>query len=309
VMLTYPDYFGKTYPIQEMIETAHAYNVPVLVDEAHGVHFSLGEPFPPSALSLGADAVVQSAHKMAPAMTMGAFLHVAKSSRISKERLAHYLQMVQSSSPSYPLMASLDISRKFLAIITKQKIQEIMESAAHVKQVLQASSKWQLVPSDDPLKLTVQMEKGISAKEAAALFEQENIYPELTTHNQMLFIHGLATFPHITRLEKTVKTINEQLKKQDNHDIIERKDLFLKSIQELGVSYQEMDQLQQVFVPFHKAIGYIAAEPIIPYPPGIPLILKGEKVTEAHMEMIMHLKQQQVSIQKWEKHGMMIFQK
>jgi lysine decarboxylase len=306
VMLTYPDYFGKTYPIQEMIETAHAYNVPVLVDEAHGVHFSLGEPFPPSALTLGADAVVQSAHKMAPAMTMAAFLHV-KSSRISKERLGYYLQMVQSSSPSYPIMASLDISRKFLASITKHKIQKIMESAAHVKQVLQASDKWQFVPSDDPLKMTLQMEKGYYAKETAALFEQENIYPELVTHNQILFIHGLASFPHTSRFEKTVKTVNEKLKKQDNHDIIEGKDLYLKSVQELRLSYQKMDQLQQVFVPFHEAIGYIAAEPIIPYPPGIPLILKGEEVTEAHMEIIMHLKEHQVSIQKWEKHGMMIF--
>ncbi|MFA1822345.1 aminotransferase class I/II-fold pyridoxal phosphate-dependent enzyme [Virgibacillus oceani] len=308
VMLTYPDYFGKTYPIQEMIKAAHAYNIPVLVDEAHGVHFSLGEPFPPSALSLGADAVVQSAHKMAPAMTMGAFLHVAKPSRISKERLAHYLQMVQSSSPSYPLMASLDISRKFLATMTGPKIQEVLASAAHVKQVLQASNKWRLVPSDDPVKMTLQMDKGISAKETAALFEQENIYPELTTHNQILFIHGLAPFPHNSRLEKTAKTVNEQLKKRDNHDIIEGKDLFMKSIQELELSYQKMDELQQIFVPFHKAIGYIAAEAIIPYPPGIPLILKGEKVREAHMEMITHLKQQQVSIQKWEKHGMMIFQ-
>jgi len=236
------------------------------------------------------------------------FLHVAKSSRISKERLAHYLQMVQSSSPSYPLMVSLDLSRKFLATMTEINIQAALESAAHVKRVLQASDKWQLMPSDDPLKLTLQVDKGVSAKETAALFEQENIYPELTTHNQILFIHGIAPFPHIESLEKTVETVNEQLKKRDNHDIIEMKDLFLKSTQELSLSYQKMDQLQQVFVPFHEAIGYIAAEPIIPYPPGIPLILKGEKVTEAHLEMVTQLKQQQVSIQKWEKHGMMIFQ-
>jgi lysine decarboxylase len=306
VMLTYPDYFGKTYPIQEMIEAAHAQNIPVLVDEAHGVHFSMGEPFPPSALSLGADAVVQSAHKMAPAMTMGAFLHV-KSSLVCKERLGHYLQMVQSSSPSYPLMASLDISRYFLATMPKQKIQEVMESAAQVKQVLQASDHWQLVPSDDPLKLTLQVKKGISTKETAALFERENIYPELITYNQILLIHGLASFPHMQRLEKTVKTVSGQLKKQANHGTIVGKDLFLNPIQELDLSYREMNQLHQELVPFNEAVGYIAAEAIIPYPPGIPLILKGEKVTEAHMDMIRQLKEQQVSLQKWNKTGMMIF--
>src|SRR5699024_10319997 len=164
----------------------------------------------------GADAVVQSAHKMAPALTMGAFLHV-KSSRISKEKLGYYLQMVQSSSPSYPIMASLDISRYFLASMHFQKIQEVVESAVQVKKRLQAADHWQLVPSDDPLKLTLQVKKGISAKETAALFEQEKVYPELITHNQILFIHGLAPFAHIKRLEKTIKTVNGQLKKQANH--------------------------------------------------------------------------------------------
>ena len=306
VMLTYPDYFGKTFPIQEMIEAAHERDIPVLVDEAHGVHFSLGEPFPLSALFLGADAVVQSAHKMAPAMTMGAFLHV-KSSRISKEKLGYYLQMVQSSSPSYPIMASLDISRYFLASMHFQKIQEVLESATQVKKKLQAADHWQLVPSDDPLKLTLQVKKGISAKETAALFEQEKVYPELITHNQILFIHGLAPFAHIERLEKTIKTVNGQLKKQANHGTIVRNDLFLNPMQELELSYSEMHQIKQELVPFHKAIGYIAAEAIIPYPPGIPLILKGEIVTEAHMDMIKHLQAQGVSIQKWNKHGMMIF--
>ncbi|GAB3802633.1 aminotransferase class I/II-fold pyridoxal phosphate-dependent enzyme [Virgibacillus kimchii] len=307
VLLTYPDYFGKTYAIQEMIKAAHVRNIPVLVDEAHGVHFSLGEPFPPSALSLGADAVVQSAHKMAPAMTMGAFLHVAKSSRLSKEKLGHYLQMVQSSSPSYPLMASLDIARYFLASLKKQQIQEVMESAAQLKQVLQASDCWQFVPSDDPLKLTLQVKEGVSAKETAALFEEENMYPELTTHNQILFIHGLAPFPHRQRVEKTVKTVSRQLKKGPEHGTIVGEDLFLNPMQELALSYREMDQIPQELVPFHKAVGYIAAEAIIPYPPGIPLILKGEKVTEAHVDMLRKLKEEQVSIQKWNKRGMMIF--
>lgn len=306
VVLTYPDYFGKTYPIQEMIQAAHARNMPVLVDEAHGVHFSLGAPFPPSALSLGVDAVVQSAHKMAPAMTMGAFLHV-KSSLISKAKIGHYLQMVQSSSPSYPIMASLDISRYFLSTMTKQKIQEVVDSAAQVKQTLRASDHWQLIPSDDPLKLTLQVKEGISAKETAALFEQEKVYPELITRNQILLIHGLAPFPYSERLEKTIKTLNGQLKKQDNHGTIVGRELYLNPILELDLNYQQMNHLQQELVPFNEAVGYIAAEAIIPYPPGIPLILKGEKVTEAHLDMFRQLKAQQVSIQKWNKNGMMIF--
>src|SRR5699024_1345518 len=73
VVLTYPDYFGRTYDIARMIKLAHSYHIAVLVDEAHGVHFSLGSPFPASAIDFGADVVVQSAHKMAPAMTMASY--------------------------------------------------------------------------------------------------------------------------------------------------------------------------------------------------------------------------------------------
>src|SRR5699024_2983871 len=90
VVLTYPDYFGGTYPLKEMIDLSHSYHIPVLIDEAHGVHFSLGTPLPPSALELGADAVVQSAHKMAPAMTMASYLHI-NSELVSKQKVSHYL--------------------------------------------------------------------------------------------------------------------------------------------------------------------------------------------------------------------------
>ena len=113
VILTYPTYYGSTgIDLEEIIKICHSHDVPVLVDEAHGAHFVVGSPFPSSALTIGADVVVHSAHKTLPAMTMASFLHV-KSSRVSAEKIAHYLQMLQSSSPSYLLMASLDDARAY----------------------------------------------------------------------------------------------------------------------------------------------------------------------------------------------------
>ena len=132
VIVTYPDYFGQTFPLKKMIELADRHEIPVLVDEAHGVHFSLGKPFPPSALTLGADIVVQSAHKMAPAMTMSAYLHV-NSKFVSKEKVAHYLQMIQSSSPSYPLMASLDLARYYLANFSERDMDALLKSVKRVR--------------------------------------------------------------------------------------------------------------------------------------------------------------------------------
>lgn len=310
VVLTYPDYFGKTYDIKKMIDLVHSYHIPVLVDEAHGVHFSLGEPFPPSALSLGADIVVHSAHKMAPAMTMASYLHI-QSHLVSKERVAHYLQVIQSSSPSYPLMASLDIARFFLAHLTKDNIDKILHSVCDVRQVFNEMEQVTVLPleqGDDPLKITFHVKHGFSSSEIAELFENENLYPELITHNQLLFIHGLSPFSKIDTLRKKVKRVGDQLKIHRNHATIEIAELFSEPIQELALSYQAMNASTYKSVPLREGIGHIAAEAVIPYPPGIPYILKGEIITAAHIEAIEQLRAQGIRIQQREE-GIKIYRK
>ncbi len=299
VVLTYPDYFGKTYEIKAMIGLVHQYHIPVLVDEAHGVHFSLGDPFPATSLALGADVVVQSAHKMAPAMTMASFLHL-KSSFVSKVRLAHYLQMIQSSSPSYPLMASLDIARSFLATMTNEAMEDVLQSVQQVREAMAAPDYWEILSTDDPLKLTLHVKQGFSAAEIARLFEVAGVYPELVADQQILFIHGLAPFSKNSSLIKIVKSVCEQLKNNVNHATIEVAKLFKHPIQELALSYQAMSHLQTILVPFDEGAGYIAAEAVIPYPPGIPLILKGECITPAHIETVEYMLSQGVRIQQRE---------
>lgn len=305
VVLTYPDYFGKVYDLGAMIELAHTYQVPVLVDEAHGVHFSLGDPFPASALVQGADVVVQSAHKMAPAMTMASYLHM-KSTFVSKERMAHFLQMIQSSSPSYPLMASLDIARSFLATIQQEAMEAMLQSVEQVSVALLAPEYWELLISDDPLKLTLHVKQGLSAHEIASLFEAQGVYPELVSHQQILFIHGMRSFKNRDVLRKIVKSVCEQLKNKANHATIELTGLFTHPIQELALSYQAMNQLQTVQLPFHEGAGQIAAEAIIPYPPGIPLVLKGETITAEHIQIIELMLRQGVRMQQRE-NGIRVF--
>ncbi|WP_042147578.1 aminotransferase class I/II-fold pyridoxal phosphate-dependent enzyme [Paucisalibacillus sp. EB02] len=296
LVLTYPDYFGKTYDIQKIIALAHQYNIPVLVDEAHGVHFSIGDPFPKSALTLGADIVVQSAHKMAPAMTMASFLHV-NSTIISKDSVAHYLQILQSSSPSYPLMASLDIARSYLATLSKEDVDAILDSANRLSNVLEQGQHWQVIPTNDPLKITIQVKSGLSGFELADFFEMHHVYPELATDKQVLFIHGLTVFQESKRIENIVKSFNEEYKYLTNHATIEVSNLFKEPMTELALSYHEMFQLPRKRVQLKEAIGYVAAEAVIPYPPGVPVILKGERVTEEQIKLIQHLIKQGATIQ------------
>ncbi|MFD1362608.1 aminotransferase class I/II-fold pyridoxal phosphate-dependent enzyme [Lentibacillus salinarum] len=296
VILTYPDYFGKTYALKAIIAHSHEYNIPVLIDEAHGVHFSLYDDFPDSALALGADAVVQSAHKMAPAMTMGAYLHV-QSARLSDEQIQHYLQMVQSSSPSYPIMASLDLARAFLAGLTTNDLEAIVASSHQVKRIMSASDHWDVVTGNDPLKVTLKAKPGLTGEKIAHLFEQEGIYPELATHNQVLFIHGLAPFDAHNQLKNTIGNIDAQLKNTVNRDIIEIDNLFTERLTELAIDYAAMKQHSTVHVPFQQSPGYIAAEPITPYPPGIPFIVKGERITRRHIRLLDEFMQQGVRLQ------------
>ncbi|QKY70870.1 aminotransferase class I/II-fold pyridoxal phosphate-dependent enzyme [Lentibacillus sp. CBA3610] len=307
VVLTYPDYFGKTFALREIIELIHEYNIPVLVDEAHGVHFSLSGVFPDSAVRLGADAVVQSAHKTTPAMTMGALLHI-QSERIASHRTQHYLQMIQSSSPSYPIMASLDLARYYLANLPAYDMALILDSARQVRAILDSGQCWDLLSSDDPLKMTLQAKPGISGNTIAGLFEQEGIYPELSTHHQLLLIHGLGSFTETNKLKNAVKRITAQLKNIPNRDIIDTSNLFKQRVTVLDLDYSAIEAYQVTQIPLRQAENYIAAEAIIPYPPGIPLVLKGERITLSHIKVIEQFIQQGVTIQhRHIDHGISVF--
>ncbi|WP_404450778.1 aminotransferase class I/II-fold pyridoxal phosphate-dependent enzyme [Virgibacillus necropolis] len=299
IVLTYPDYYGKTYAIKAMIDYAHDHDIPVLVDEAHGVHFSIGDPFPPSALDLGADLVVQSAHKMASSMTMSSYLHI-KTPYVSKRHIGHYLQMIQSSSPSYPLMASLDLARSFLATKSPADIDEILNSVQEVRSILSVSNLWDVLPitdQDDPLKITLHTKPGLSGFLVAKAFEDENIYPELATHNQVLLIHGLAYFQRMDYLRNSLKIITEQLKIMDNHATIDVRKLFPRPIEELAMEYKQMNKHLTFRASLDQTVGAIAAESVIPYPPGVPLILKGERITAKHIALLKELIQQGARMQ------------
>lgn len=307
LVLTYPDYFGKTYDIRRTIDLAHQYQIPVLVDEAHGVHFSIGEPFPKSAIYLGADIVVQSAHKMAPAMTMASLLHV-NSKLISKDDVAHYLQILQSSSPSYPLMASLDVARSYLATLSKEELDAILKSVMSFRSVLEQGEHWQVLPTDDPLKITLQVNNRLSGFEVADFFEAHHVYPELATDKQVLFIHGLKVFKETEQIGNIVKSFKEEYKYLLNHATIEVSNLFKEPLSQLAISYHDMFKLPRKRVQLEEAVGYVAAEAVIPYPPGIPVMLKGERVTEEQIRLIQHLIKQGATIQHQDiKQGIQVF--
>ncbi|WP_101847182.1 aminotransferase class I/II-fold pyridoxal phosphate-dependent enzyme [Halobacillus sp. Marseille-P3879] len=298
VILTYPDYFGRAYPIKEVVQAIHHHDLPVIVDEAHGVHFSLGSPFPVSSLNADADLVIQSAHKTAPAMTMASYLH-RKGSRIDTSRLAYYLQMLQSSSPSYPLMASLDLARLFLSTFTESDKESLLSYITAVREAFKETDYLYEVLAvdemDDPLKITLKAKEGYTGFQIAEQLESAGIYPELATSSQVLLVAGLKPNLEIETLKKRLRRVNWRLKSCGEHGTIKIEILNYPKVQSLAVSYQEMQQETPEFVNWSHAVGRICAESVIPYPPGIPLIVKGERMTEEQVRSVQALNKQGAS--------------
>lgn len=304
LILTYPDYYGRTYDLTSMIEQAHDKNVPVLIDEAHGVHFSLGEPVPLSSLHLGADVVVQSAHKMSPAMTMGAYLHIG-SNRVEKQKISTYLQMFQSSSPSYPIMASLDIARCYLATFTQEKLANSFAYVKEIREVFQSYPLWEVLPSepgiDDPFKVTLQVKEIYDAQLVSQLLEKEGIYPELVTDNQILLILGLEPTVSIPTLQAHLQNVYSNCSETnlEAHATIEQDVIHVEQqrYQKLAYSYKALNRMQTTFLPWSEVEGKIASCSVIPYPPGIPLIMKGERIQSFQVEQLQQLMDKGVHIQ------------
>ncbi len=289
LILTYPNYYGMVYDIKVIINHAHLHNIPVLVDEAHGAHFIIDEPFPSSAVSLGADAVVQSAHKTLPAMTMGSYLHI-NSDRMNIGKIKDYLQILQSSSPSYPIMASLDIARHYLAMYEGKDINYLIEEIHYFRQELKQIPSIKVLEypysQGDQLKVTIQSRNKFSGFELQKKFEQQGIYTELADTNNVLFIFPLLkekqSYPHRLALEK-IKRVLVDLPAQFNAEEVP---VSKEKIKGLAISYELMSTMDVSDVPITDAAGTVCAETIIPYPPGIPLLLKGELITDVAIKQL-----------------------
>lgn len=288
VILTYPTYYGTTgVELEEAIRLCHEREIPVLVDEAHGAHFVIGEPFPVSALELGADVVVHSAHKTLPAMTMASFLHV-RSDLIVPEKVAHYLQMLQSSSPSYLLMASLDDARAYVESYSEEDRLGFMKRRKSFLKQLAQIVHLETIETDDPLKLMLRMD-GYSGYDLQRAMNEVGVYAELADLYQVLLVLPLLKKEQQYPFEETAKKIELAVEHTAKSKLkMQLLDLpvFDKVISMPFYIMKEIEQLQAEWIPYGDAVGKIAAASLIPYPPGIPLLLAGERVTEYHIQSI-----------------------
>lgn len=293
VILTHPNYYGVASDLRSLIELAHRNKIPVLVDEAHGAHFVLGEPFPRSALAEGADIVVHSAHKTLPAMTMASFLHF-NSQLVDRETVEMYLQMLQSSSPSYPLMASLDLARHFLSEITEDEIDTLLKSIEQFKRKLRSIQQITVVDSElvDPLKIIIKSNCEASGFALQKSLEERGIFTELADESRVLLVCPLAPLMNVDETANDLQAAFACFKISRKHE--DYSFALSSMVSTLTLKYDEMKSRDNEIkiVPLGESSGEIFAEDIIPYPPGIPVLLKGERATEQTIKQLLELAKQ-----------------
>ncbi len=282
LIVTYPTYDGMVYPLKELIDYARKRKCVVLVDEAHGPHFTLGAPFPASALDLGADVVVQSAHKMLPSLTQTAYLHLGNHvSLFVKSKIEHYLHIFQSSSPSYPLMLSLEYARYFLAFFNEKDLATTLEYRDLWKNQFK-NAGLELLQSNDPLKVRVSWAKH-SGEVLAAQLEKQGIFSEKTDDSTVLL-----TFPLLKQETEVKEPFSIQLLQQTENERVDngRNLLSMAAHTELDLGYDSQKNRMIERTRLEEAQGKIAAQNITPYPPGIPLVLKGERLTSEQIGQV-----------------------
>lgn len=304
VVLTHPNYYGMGSDLEQICAVAHRHGVPVLVDEAHGAHYGQHPRYPRSALQQGADLVVQSTHKMGASMTMGAWIHV-QGLRIDVEKLRWYLTVFQSSSPSYPIMASIDLSRRYFYEHGKAILEHGWQISNRIFEAFKDSEIFYIPPPNgknnayetlDPLKLTIHIRKGTNGFNLKEELRAKGCFIELADLQHVLAVLGPGTKNEDgEKLVLQLYHISKQVMASEKQEVVS---LITNNLYN-GHPFQAVDEPLDLLwhrpkkrIPLKEAAQNISGEMIIPYPPGIPIIHIGERWTKEWVDKVIRLKEQ-----------------
>ena len=276
LLITNPTQFGVTCDIEKISKVTHRAGKILLVDEAWGAHLRFHKEFPLSALAAGADAVVQSTHKRLPSLSQTSMLHL-KGKRMDRERVKRTIRFLQTTSPSYILLASLDLVRKQMAREGKSLWQKPVNLSKKTRDLLKKSEIEYLERSYlnakgfdlDITNITLFVGNGFKAWDE---LNQNDIEPEFATLNHLVFLIGIGNdAKDIFHLLKTLKKV---YKKKNIQKI-----KYPCFVPKVSFSPFEVSQMAKEDIPIQKSLGRIAADIVVPYPPGIPLLAPGELIT------------------------------
>lgn len=306
VLITSPTYEGVVSDIQQIAQIAHEFGVPLIVDQAHGAHLGwwhkTDSSVAPSAIGQDADVVVESLHKTLPALTQTALLHV-KSSRVSIRMVERYLDIYETSSPSYPLMYSVDQCIQWLQQNPDRFFKYWQQLRQFEKQMgsLQVLYLWQH-EKKEPSKLVIATGTSeFSGIELAHVLRQKyHIQVELEAEKYVLAMTTVCdTTEGILQLARAIQEIDKELLQRGMRRQRQDTPSFSFPLQGGPVrqSLYEAWNAPARAICLEQAVGQVAAEFGFLYPPGIPFLVPGEMITESMVAMIRLAKEKKLPLQ------------
>jgi arginine decarboxylase len=294
-----PTYFGAVADVAGLVEVAHGHGVPLVVDEAWGAHLPFHEELPAHALSLGADLVISSTHKIVGSLTQSAMVHLGDGDLIEEGVVDRCVTVIESTSPNALLFASLDAARRTAATRGRELLDETLRALDRTREAVRAIPGLDVLDERlagapgvfdyDPLRLAIDV-RGTRASGyelSRLLREQHDVNMELAGENVMVAVYGMGEDAGAAS-ERLVAALRA---------VVESRDASVQEAEavaftapppwgELVMTPREAFLGPQEIVPAREAVGRVASESLAAYPPGIPNVLPGERLTAETLDYI-----------------------
>ena len=297
VVITSPTYEGFVSNIKDISEICHSYNIPLIVDEAHGAHLGLSEFFPSEAIKNGADIAILGLHKTLPALTQCALLNV-NSSLVDIYKLKEMLSIYQTSSPSYILMSSIDKCLEYISNDTNIKFNTYKNNLIAFYESISSLKHIRIFPYQteyfDYGKLIIStLNSNISGIELQEILRKDyNIETEMSCNSYVLAMTSICDREEgFKRLSNALIKIDETLKSNTNT----KKQIKLSIPQKIH-SVTNAKKLTGTVTKLENSVGKISLEYVFAYPPGIPILVPGEVIDKETISVIDNLKNAKVNI-------------
>lgn len=303
VMITSPTYDGMVSDVEEISKVVHSFGIPLIVDEAHGAHFGFHPYFPESAVKLGADLVIQSLHKTLPSLTQTALLHV-NGNLVDREKLRTFLGIYQTSSPSYVLMASMDqcvevLEKRGLELFEgfSRRLEHFYEETrglTHLHVVSREELEGRKCFRFDPSKLILSVKCCNMDGNTFAQRLRERYHLEMEME-AATYVLGLTS---VMDSEEGFGRLRDALRDMDQE--VRPKTECMEAglpVNEIAVTISEAEELPKRTVMLQESCGEISAEYVYLYPPGIPLIAPGERISRKLLDSIEGYRRQGLALQ------------
>ena len=294
-----PTYFGAVADVAALAEVAHARGVPLIVDEAWGAHFAFHDDLPTHALALGADLVVASIHKIVGSLTQSAMVHLGHGTMVDEDVVDRCVTVLESTSPNALLSASLDSARRAAAVDGPVLLGETLRGLAATREAVREVPGLDVLDSRlagqpgvfayDPLRLSIDVRgTRTSGYELARLIrERDDVHVELAGENVLVAVFGMGEGVEaagerlVAALGRAVDALRAEERDPDEESFAPP-----PPWGELVMTPRAAFLGPQEVVPVGEAVGRVAAESLAAYPPGIPNVLPGERLTAETLEYI-----------------------